>query len=486
MNYHSQYLIFKNAVADDAGATRFHVILDYRSHPTTSLIRPEMSDWQGPAILIFNNGIFRDEDFQSLMNIRVGGKQGDRTMIGKHGLGFNSCYHFTDVPSLISRDSIAFLDPQETFLGQRGTKSPFPRSGIRGHSERGQLVPFENIEGIDFRSTFNGSLFRIPLRRRRSDISNKVFTIEEVRNLFSDIKTTIRSEFLFLRNIETIEMSYIIPHARIGAPFQIRSLWRADIIGLNDEVRDQRRLPLDNDEIRIFQMRIRLIDSEQNNNELNDRWIIAIGAQENPEDQEEYVEQHRLCVLGGVAARLETSVRQNFFAGRMHSFLSLDDYTYLPVHLSGTWALSSDRSRLLIDNGEWGSDYQKIIWNRHILLDFLPNLYCRLLNNIIGLYNNNEINREIHPVSKFWPFPPISHNCPKYAIEYGLKVLHHILQNEDTFQLIDNDDDANENVDILFNLLPRNQADDVHILLQNNWDGIGNFFKFVFIFNLCN
>ncbi|PKC13897.1 hypothetical protein RhiirA5_456918, partial [Rhizophagus irregularis] len=169
--------------ADDAGATRFHVILDYRSHPTNSLINPEMRDWQGPAILIFNNGIFEDVDFQSLMNIRVGGRQGDRTMIGKYGLGFNSCYHFTDVPSLISRDSIVFLDPQETYLGQRGIKSPFPRNGIRRYSERDQLVPFENIEGIDFRSTFNGSLFRIPLRRSRSDISNRVFTIEEVRSL---------------------------------------------------------------------------------------------------------------------------------------------------------------------------------------------------------------------------------------------------------------------------------------------------------------
>ncbi|RGB40102.1 hypothetical protein C1646_594412, partial [Rhizophagus diaphanus] len=169
--------------ADDAGATRFHVILDYRSHHTNSLIRPEMRDWQGPAILIFNNEIFGEEDFQSLMNIRVGGKQGDKTMIGKHGLGFNSCYHFTDVPSLISNDSIVFLDPQETSLGQRGFKSPFPTNGIRRYPERDQLVPFENIEGIDFRSIFRGSLFRIPLRKSRSDISNRVFTIDEVSSL---------------------------------------------------------------------------------------------------------------------------------------------------------------------------------------------------------------------------------------------------------------------------------------------------------------
>ena len=70
-----------------------------------------MKAWQGPAILIFNNAKFKESDFDSLMQIRVGGKQGDDTKIGKHGLGFNSCYHFTDVPSFISGDSIVFLDP---------------------------------------------------------------------------------------------------------------------------------------------------------------------------------------------------------------------------------------------------------------------------------------------------------------------------------------------------------------------------------------
>jgi hypothetical protein len=433
-----------------------------------------MGDWQGPAILIFNDEVFEPEDFQSLMNIRVGGKQGDNGMIGKHGLGFNSCYHFTDVPSLISNDSIIFLDPQKKFLDRLGIKSPLPMSGIRRSPERDQLIPFENIEGIDFRSTFNGTLFRIPLRRERSEISNKVYTIGDVRNLFSDIKRTIFSEFLFLRNIEKIEMSYIPRNGVPLVPFQIRPLWKAAITDLDDEVREKRKKRLDDDEIEIFQLKINLIDNEQNN-ERNDHWIIATGAQETPEEYGDYAEQHRLNVLGGVAAQLETSIQQNCFRGGMHYFLSLPDVTYLPVHLSGTWALSSDRSRLLIENGEWGSDYEKINWNRHVLLDFLPKIYCELLNKIITLYNDDEIELDIHPVSKFWPFPPVTHNCPKYAIEYGCKVLQHILQNEDTFRLIDNDDDANENVDILFNLLPREQVLGFHVLLKNNWDGIGKF-----------
>src|ERR1043165_9459894 len=122
-------------------------MVDTRAHPTNSLFYPKMKAWQGPAILIFNNAKFKKSDFDSLMQIRVGGKQDDDTKIGKHGLGFNSCYHFTDFPSFISGDSIAFLDPQEKFLPkrndlpERGIIGPFPKNGIRGFSERDQFVP---------------------------------------------------------------------------------------------------------------------------------------------------------------------------------------------------------------------------------------------------------------------------------------------------------------------------------------------------------
>jgi len=194
-----------------------------------------MRDWQGPAILIYNNEKFRPLDFDSLMKIRVGGKQGDNTKIGKHGLGFNSCYHFTDVPSFISGDSFAILDPQELYLRQRGIIGPFSTNNIYGtiRNRRNQFVPFQGIEGFDLRSTFEGTLFRIPLRQQGSQISDRVFTTNEVLELFDNIKSNVTSQFLFLRNIETIEMSHIPPKSQ---PSQIESLWKGNITGLDENV----------------------------------------------------------------------------------------------------------------------------------------------------------------------------------------------------------------------------------------------------------
>ncbi|CAI2192587.1 9598_t:CDS:2, partial [Funneliformis geosporum] len=299
--------------ADDAGASRFHVIIDGRSHPTKALLCDEMKAWQGPAILIFNNAMFKTTDFDSLMQIRVGGKQGDDTKIGKHGLGFNSCYHFTDVPSFISGDSIAFLDPQEKFLPrrhgvtQRGIIGPFPKNGIGGYSEKDQLVPYEGIEGIDFLSTFQGTLFRIPLRKQPSDISDSIFTTDQIFELFTSLKSTISSQFLFLRSIETIEISHI---PKEKAPNQLNPLYKAIITGLTENLRNQRKCVMNN-KIQAFQMDIEQIENHKIVQK--DSWIIATGAQPNPEDSQlnKYSERYRLRILGGIASLHKSSKNDN-------------------------------------------------------------------------------------------------------------------------------------------------------------------------------
>ncbi|CAG8442385.1 17159_t:CDS:2, partial [Acaulospora morrowiae] len=482
--------IFKEFLqnADDAGATRLHVIVDGRWHPTRTLLSEEMKVWQGPAILIFNDAKFKKTDFDSLMQIRVGGKQGDDTKIGKHGLGFNSCYHFTDVPSFISGNFIAFLDPHEKYLPrrERGSIGSFPKKGIRGFLEEDQLIPYEGIEGNFFQSSFEGTLFRIPLRQQPSDISDSIFTTAQVLQLLSNIKLNISSQFLFLRNIETIEVSHIPT-----ASDQVIPIWKA-VAGMDDGVRNQRRSII-NGEIQIFQMRTELIDDSSKQNE---HWFIATGAQQDPEDQQlkQYARRHRLRILGGVAALLSSTRKrtyvddqsvninlngslnenQNEFKGRMYSFLSLPDVINLPVHINGTWAQSSDRTRVLIEKDDLPDlDHQKLNWNRYILLEFLPKLYCELLKEIIEFQKNNKITLEEQAISKFWPFPPVARNYPKYTVEYGCKVLFHLLQTKDLFPLISDGVNDGSHVDVIFKALSRNQIEDFRHLLRNNWDEIG-------------
>ncbi|CAG8539194.1 1713_t:CDS:10, partial [Funneliformis caledonium] len=444
-------------LADDA-TTRFHAIIDGRSHPENTLLCNEMKAWQGPAILFFNNAKFETTDFESLMKIRVGGKQGDNTKIGKHGLGFNSCYHFTDVPSFISGDSIAFLDPLEKFLPrrqgdtQRGIICPFSTNGIAGSTDKDQLAPYIGIEGINFQTTFEGTLFRIPLRKQPSDISDIIYTTEQILALFTQLKSTISSQCLFLRNIETIEISYKVP-------YQTTSICKAIISGSSE------RRNVTYNAFQPFQIEIELIDSI---NIQKEYWVIVTGAQHYPNllRLQTYAERYRLRVFGGIAAlRKSSKDSEDDFIGRMYSFFPLPDTTGLPFHLNGTWAQGSDHARLLIENDMMPDlDHQKLDWNRHILLNFLPNLYCNLIKKIVELTEPGE---RIHPVSKFWLFPSIHRNYPKYAIEYGFKVLELLLQND---EILISDNNESDRVKILFEHLSYMQIINLRNLLRNNWN----------------
>ncbi|CAG8554907.1 5415_t:CDS:2 [Funneliformis mosseae] len=366
--------------------------------------------------------------------------------------------------------------PKRQGVTQRGMIGPFPQNGIGGYTEMDQLVPYEGIEGIDFRSTFQGTLFRMPLRKQPSDISDSIFTTDQILKLFTDLKSTISSQFLFLRHIETIEISHI-PETTI--PLQMNSLYKSIITGFTENLRKQRKRVINN-EIQTFQMEIEQI--ENTNTIQKESWIIATGAQPIPEDSQlkKYAKRYRLRVLGGIAA-LHKSSKVNFrrnFKGIIYSFLSLPDTTYLPFHLNGTWAQGSDRGRLLIEKDNSPDlDHQKLNWNRHIMLEFLPKIYCKFIKKARELHER-EKNEGTESIdfkenekffSKFWPFPLTEQSNSKYVVEFGFKVLEHMIKNEDFF-----DGSIEDRVNSLFEDLFHDQIQGLHKMLRKTWDLIAN------------
>jgi sacsin len=112
--------------ADDAKATTFRVILDQREFPTDveGLLGEKMARYQGPALMIFNNSQFSEADFDALMEIGCGHKINDQLAVGRFGVGFNSVYHVTDIPSIVSGDHVVFLDPTAQYLSSASPDAP--------------------------------------------------------------------------------------------------------------------------------------------------------------------------------------------------------------------------------------------------------------------------------------------------------------------------------------------------------------------------
>jgi hypothetical protein len=248
-----------------------------------------MEDWQGPAVWIYNDAKFTDDDFQYLLKLGIGGKYNDDRKIGRFGIGFNCAFHLTDLPSFVSRKYIAFLDPHARFLPPQGYP-PRKLRGTRIDAKRfkekysTQCHPYEAIfnfikrrfpekyaGGCDLSKEFNGTLFRLPLRTpglaNVSKISTKVIEVNDILELFTNIYD--RNEMLFLRNIESCSLYRMLDK-------DPEMIWQSKISNI-DDCRDSRKGIIDGiDDALIYQLEIER-ENRRQNEKVSEIWIMCTG-----------------------------------------------------------------------------------------------------------------------------------------------------------------------------------------------------------------
>jgi sacsin len=133
-NYPEGTAILKELIqnADDAGAHSISFTLDCRSHSADSLAGNDLAQFQGPALHVYNDAIFTEEDFKSIQRIGDSLKSAAeiKSKIGRFGIGFNAVYHWTDLPSFISSNYLVMLDPQARFLPNVNPSNPGENSQL--------------------------------------------------------------------------------------------------------------------------------------------------------------------------------------------------------------------------------------------------------------------------------------------------------------------------------------------------------------------
>lgn len=79
--------------------------------------------------------------------IGASGKYSDTSRIGKYGLGFNVCYHLTDVIQFISRDQLIMFDPHTEFLPSNapGLKLNFVSQNFAQKYPAQVMLPYLNV-----------------------------------------------------------------------------------------------------------------------------------------------------------------------------------------------------------------------------------------------------------------------------------------------------------------------------------------------------
>ncbi len=64
--------------------------IDTTTYLTENLVDPGLAEYQGPALLVYNNSVFSEQDFTSLKRLGDSQKVKDKLATGKFGLGFSS------------------------------------------------------------------------------------------------------------------------------------------------------------------------------------------------------------------------------------------------------------------------------------------------------------------------------------------------------------------------------------------------------------
>ncbi|CAD7701007.1 unnamed protein product [Ostreobium quekettii] len=201
------------ANADDAGANRFALIYDGRTHGTANLLFPGLAEWQGPALCFFNDAKFKKGDWAAISEVGISQKREDDSKIGRFGLGALTGYCCTDVIHIVSESTFVILDPHGSYLdGGPGIELDFEEQEKAQMSKiYDTLSPLDVLGGFEVeKKHFPGTLFRLPLRTEdtapKSRILKHVVQQENVDRLLSDFIRKAKDMILFTKHVETVEV----------------------------------------------------------------------------------------------------------------------------------------------------------------------------------------------------------------------------------------------------------------------------------------
>lgn len=341
------FLLEMLANADDAGAENFTVCLDYASHPKEDLLPGSMLALQGAAMIVSNDVAFSQADFRNYtQNVGNSSKTNDPGTIGRFGKGALTVYALTDAVQLVSGCHLLVLDPQGTHLASHLTswscnfvdptaEDYVPVSNIAP----GHLGPFidyseacDSVTTLEPRTQYTGSIFRLALRgaeaAAQSQISNQSVTPEQLLPVLNSFCEMAPELLLFTRHIRNIYV-YTRKSAGTKATLYHHSSAHSGPPTL---------LPA---QLQKQMLTVNVKNAGRGNSQ--HVWLKVINLAANG---------------GGIAIPLnepETGQTPSAFSGKLFCTLPLAlEVTALPVHVNGSFLVSSNRKSLWEGEGDGG------------------------------------------------------------------------------------------------------------------------------------
>uniref|UniRef100_A0A8D2MN26 Sacsin/Nov domain-containing protein n=1 Tax=Zonotrichia albicollis TaxID=44394 RepID=A0A8D2MN26_ZONAL len=377
--------------AEDASATVCRFLLDLRCRrkATSGLLDPGMAVCHGPALWAYNDALFTEDDLQNITRIGAATKEGQAGRIGRFGLGFSSVYRVTDVPAVLSGETLLIFDPNGTHLGKH-----IPRAGSPGirldFSSRPRILcvfaeqfqPYHGIFGccLPEPGPFSGSLFRLPFRTEEeavtSQICSEAFGTERIQSLGTAFLGSNRLLLLFLKKVRELSLE-MLPDTATSAEdtMPLVTLQRKEI----------RDLGAPGDPPSWAAIEQLSACEEESRTTWHYLVLVCQGDGELLElfHQNTQAGLHPPLPMAGVALPLAPTEDGkwvpcldplNRVRGRAFCTLPLPLVTELPLHINANFSVDAARCSLHWDKGGTGAT-----WNGFLLRRLVVPLYCYFL-----------------------------------------------------------------------------------------------------------
>ena len=218
-------------IADAVGARDIEVALDIRTYPATSLLLPQLADFQGPAVTVKITGAsLQPEEIAQLLSAAAPFKL--RRRVVRFGNGLVTACHVTDAVFAVSAGRLCVFDPTGQALGgggKEGASSSFKEGA--GSSSDGsaksyaldggelasrfvdQYAPFI-AAGADRAGAGNCTVLRFPLRTEDQAANAKALSpvafagdggVESTRNELARFAADAHKMLLFASSLTDIK-----------------------------------------------------------------------------------------------------------------------------------------------------------------------------------------------------------------------------------------------------------------------------------------
>ncbi|KAM0180824.1 hypothetical protein ACHAPF_002117 [Botrytis cinerea] len=380
--------------ADDAQASEVKFFLDENSYGTENL-PPKLAQYQGPALLAYNNAEFKKEHFQSLSQVGNSLKMEDGATTGKFGRGFNSVYNWTDSPSIVSGHRVQILDPHHSW-SSGGNGYNFVE-----HSENPSLKAHMTVYQSFIKNAkqpFPGTIIRLPLRTveqaKESGISDRKITAQEMANVLEKFTEDFGKEgLLFMKHVVKISVISNIT-GLIEIEVMNKKAVQLNKTKVNDAIVSFLKNPYQDFDC-TFEMELRY----QNQNKTTKmRFIVHHGIQGNSMTEEIRNWSIAQKSLPWVAVAVPLQVEDSpTIRGSLFLVMPLHIPINQPALIHGLFSISPDRARLYKSQDHSSQDQLPAQWNQYLFNSSIPHAWTKLLSHLALSFPPD-------PSFKYWPY----------------------------------------------------------------------------------